>query len=75
MIHPWGQHQQEIVQQQRFEVQVKLDGLVVQFNVGHFSYDILKVSLPPRLSWMSHHRQNGIIIFFILIVQENELCP
>ena len=36
MVHSRSQHNQKVVQQKRFVVQVELKGLVVQFDVGHF---------------------------------------
>ena len=37
MIQPWCQHNQEIVEQHWLVVQVELDGLVVQLNVGNLN--------------------------------------
>ena len=35
VVQAWSEHQQEVIEQHWSEVQVKLNGLVVQLNVGH----------------------------------------
>ena len=41
VVHARRQHQQEIVEQQRLVVKVKLQCLVIQLNVGHLHYHVL----------------------------------
>lgn len=35
MVQSWREDDQQVVQQQRLEVQIKVDGLVVQLHVSH----------------------------------------
>ena len=35
VVQPGGEHHHEVVEQHGLEVQVELDGFVVQLNVGH----------------------------------------
>lgn len=55
VIHPWSQDKQQVVQHHWLVVQVELDGLVVQLNVGYFGDDVLEVGLSPRLGGVTHH--------------------
>ena len=75
MVHSWGQHEEEVVQHHGLVIQVELDGLVVEFNVGDLRDDVFEMRLPPCLSGMGHHGQNGVVILFILIIKEDQLSP
>lgn len=35
MVKPRGQHHQQIIEQERFKIQIELDCLVIQLHVGH----------------------------------------
>lgn len=35
VIKPWGQDDEQIVQQQRLELQIEMDGFVIQFHISH----------------------------------------
>lgn len=37
--------------------------------------DVLELTLFPGVCGMAHHGDNGVIKLFILVVQENQLCP
>ena len=55
MIHSGGENQEQIIQHHGFVIQVKLDGLIVQLNIGGFGNDVFKMGLPPGLGGMGHH--------------------
>ncbi len=75
VVHPRRQNEQQIVQHHRLVIQVELDGLVVQFDVGHLGDDVLEVRLAPRLCRVSHHGQCGVVVFLVFVVQEDQLGP
>lgn len=35
MVKPRGQHHQQIIKQQRFKLQIELNGLVIQLHISH----------------------------------------
>lgn len=35
VVQSWREDDEQVVQQQWFELQIKLDGLVVQLHIGH----------------------------------------
>ena len=49
-------------------VEVELESLVVELDVGHLCHDVLQVALLPGLSGMGHHRQNGVVVLLVLVV-------
>ncbi len=75
MVHSRRQNEQQIVQHHRLVIQVELDGLVVEFDVGHLGDDVLEVRLAPRLCRVSHHGQRGVVVFLVFVVQEDQLGP
>lgn len=75
MIHARSEYYKEVVDQHRSEVQVELQRLVVQFNIGHFTDDILEQGLFPCHSGVGHHGLNSIVILFIFLVQKHKFRP
>jgi len=75
VIHPRRKHDKKIVQHHRLVVKVKLDGLVVQFDVGHLCDDVFEVRLAPGLRGVRHHGQGSVVVLLVLVVQEDQLSP
>ena len=75
MIHSRCQDKQQVVQHHRLVIQIELDRLVVQFNVGHFCDDVFEVRLAPGLCGVGHHGQGGVVILFIFVVKEDQFGP
>ena len=75
VVHSWRQNDEKVVQHHRLVVQVELDSLVVQLDVGHLGDDVLEVGLAPSLGGVSHHGQGGVVVLLVLVVQEDQLCP
>ena len=75
VVQPWCEYQKEVVQHHGLVVQVELDGLVIEFDVGHFGDDVLEVRLPPSLGGVGHHGQDSVVILLVLVVQEHKLSP
>ena len=75
VVHSRGENEQKIVQHHRLVVKVELDGLVIQLDVGHLRDDVFEVGLAPGLRGVCHHGQGGIVVLFILVVQEDQFGP
>ena len=41
----------------------------------HLCDDILELTLLPGLRRMSHHRQHCIVVFLVLVIEEDQLRP
>ena len=75
VVKPWREDHQQVVEEQRLEVQVELYGFVVELNVGDLGDNVLELALPPRLCGMGHHGEDGVVILLVLVVQEHKLWP
>ena len=75
VIEARGENNQQVVDKQGLVVEVELKGLVVELNVGDLCDDVLEVALLPGLRGMGHHGQNGVVIFLVLVVEEDQLGP
>ena len=75
MIHARHQDQQKVVEQQRLVVEVELQCSVVDLDVGHLRDHVLEVALFPRIRRVVHHRDDGIVILLVLVIEEHELRP
>lgn len=71
MVHTRSQHQQQIVNQHGFEIQVELEGLVVKLDIGHLADNIFEQAFFPGYGWMVHHGLDSVVIFFVFLVQED----
>ena len=68
MIKPRRQDQKQVVQHHWFVIKVELNSFMVQFNICHFGYDVLKVRLPPCFGGMCHHSQYSVIKLFVFVI-------
>ena len=75
VVHAGREDEEEVVQHHGLVVQVELDGLVVQLDVGHLGDDVLEVGLAPGLCGVGHHGQHGVVVLLVLVVQEHQLGP
>ena len=66
------QHHKEVVNEAGAEVEVELQCPVVQLNVGHLGDYILECALLPGLRGVGHHGQHGIVVFLVLIIEEDQ---
>lgn len=75
VVHSRRQHQEHVVQQQGLEVEIELDRLVVQLDVGHLRDDVLEVALAPGLGRVRHHGEHCVVVLLVLVVEEHQLAP
>ena len=75
VIESWRQDDQQIVDEQRLVVEVELQGLVVELNVGDLCDDVLEMTLLPGLRGVGHHREHGVVVLLVLVVEEDQLGP
>jgi len=75
MIHAWRQHQQKVVEKKRLVVQVELQRAVVDLDVCDLRDHVLEVALFPRVRRVVHHRNDGIVVLFVFVVEEHKLRP
>ncbi|CAI6082879.1 unnamed protein product [Clonostachys chloroleuca] len=66
---------QEVGQQRRMLLDVKLDGTVVDFEIGNLDNDLLELGVIPGVLGAFNDGQSGVIKLIIVIVAENELGP
>ena len=71
MIHPGGEDNKKIVKQERLVVEVELKSFVVELDVRDLRDDIFKLRFFPSHSGVSNHRQYGVVVFFIFLVEKN----
>ena len=70
-----SQHNQEVVDEEWLVVEVELERLVVELDVGYLCDNVLEVALLPGLCWVGHHRERCVVVLFVLVVEEDKLRP
>ena len=70
VVQAWREYEEQVIEQQRFVVYVKLQCLVVELNIGYLCDNIFEVVFLPCIGGMVHHCNDSIVIFFILIIQK-----
>ena len=75
MVEARREHGQQVVEQHGLVVQVELDGLVVELDVGHLRDHVLEVVLAPRLGRVSDHGRDRVVVLLVLVVEEDQLRP
>ena len=75
MVQTRREDDQEVVDEEGLMVKVELQGLVIEFNVGHLGDDFLEEALLPGLCGMGHHGQGRVVVLLILVVKEHQLRP
>ncbi len=71
VIQTWDEDVQKVVDKQWLVIEVKLESLVVELDVGDLCNDLLEVSLPPGHSGVGHHSDDGVIILLIFVIKEH----
>ena len=75
VIEARSEHNQEVINEQGLVVEVELEGLVVELDVGHLCDDVFELALLPRLRRVGHHREDSIVVLLVLVIEEDELRP
>jgi hypothetical protein len=68
-------HLEEVVDEVGVEVEIVLDGLVVDVHSGALHGDVLEAHVLPRDRVVRHHHLQRVVKLVILFVQERELAP
>lgn len=37
--------------------------------------NVFELALLPCIRWVAHHSDDGVIVLFVLVVEEDQLCP
>ena len=56
-------------------IQVKLEGTVVELDVGDLRDNFFELRFFPCLRGVTHHCDHHIVILLILVIQEHQLWP
>ena len=56
-------------------IEIELQCSIVELDVGYLCNHFFEVALSPGFGWMGHHRDDGIVVFLVLVVKEDQLGP
>lgn len=75
MVDTGREDAQEVVEQERLLLEVEVESLVVDLDVGDLDDDLLELIVLPRVGGSLHHREGSVVEFVVVDVEENELRP
>lgn len=74
-VDPWRQCLQKVRDERRLLLEVKVEGTVVDLEIGHLDDRLFEGVVLPGICCALHHGQTSIVKFIVVGIEEDEFWP